>query len=67
MKQKIDSVNGDLDRLCRPKIEEKKMVILSVMLATLGHFSRFSPDDHLDICLIDHFGTLDPRYFVLCI
>ena len=29
------------------------MAILSVMLAILGHFSRFSPDDHLDICFSD--------------
>ena len=34
-----------------PKIE--KMAILSVMLAILGHFLRFSPDDHLDTCFSD--------------
>ena len=34
-----------------PEIE--KMAILSVMLAILGHFSRFSPDDHLDTCFSD--------------
>ena len=36
-----------------PKI--KKMAILSVMLAILGHFSRFTPDDHLDICFSDQY------------
>ena len=34
-----------------PKIE--KMAILSVMLAILDQFSRFSPDDHLDTCFSD--------------
>ena len=34
-----------------PEIE--KMAILSVMLAILGHFLRFSPDDHLDTCFSD--------------
>ena len=34
----------------------KKMAILSVMLAILGHFLRFSPDDHLDICFSDQQG-----------
>ena len=34
-----------------PKIE--KMAILTVMLAILGHFLRFSPDDHLDTCFSD--------------
>ena len=34
-----------------PKIE--KMAILSVMLAILGHFSRFSPADHLNTCFSD--------------
>ena len=34
-----------------PKIE--KMAILSVMLAIMGHFSKFSPDDHLDTCFSD--------------
>ena len=34
-----------------PKIE--KMAILSGKLAILGHFSRFSPDNHLDICFSD--------------
>ena len=29
------------------------MAILSDMLAILGHFSRFSPDDHLDTCFSD--------------
>ena len=29
------------------------MAILSVMLAILGHFLRFSPDDHLDTCFSD--------------
>ena len=37
-----------------PKIE--KMAILSVMLAIVGHFSRFSPEDHLDICFSDQQG-----------
>ena len=32
-----------------PKIE--KIAILSVMLAILGYFSMFSPNDHTDICL----------------
>ena len=32
-----------------PKIE--KMAVLSVILAILGYFSRFSPNDHTDICL----------------
>ena len=34
-----------------PKIE--KMAILSGKLAILGHFSRFSPNDHLDTCFND--------------
>ena len=29
------------------------MAILSVILAILGHFSSFSPDDHLDTCFSD--------------
>ena len=27
------------------------MAVLSVMLAILGYFSKFSPNDHTDICL----------------
>ena len=34
-----------------PKIE--KMAILSGKLAILGHFSRFSPNNHLDTCFND--------------
>ena len=49
------------------------MAILSVMLAILGHFSRFSPDDHLDTCFSDQldftestlvFYTLRYYYFM---
>ena len=32
------------------------MAILSVMLAIVGHFARFSPEDHLDICFNDQQG-----------
>ena len=36
-----------------PKIE--KMAILSFILAILGHFFRFSPNDLLDICFREGF------------
>ena len=38
-----------------PKNHQKlmAMAILSVLLAILGHFSRFLPDDHLDTCFSD--------------
>ena len=41
-----------------PKNHQKlmAMAIQSVMLAILGHFLRFSPDDHLDICFSDQQG-----------
>ena len=49
------------------------MAILSVMLAILGHFSRFSPDDHLDMCFSDLQDFTEstlvlyiPKYSVLC-
>ena len=29
------------------------MAILSIIMAILGHFPIFSPDDHLDICFSD--------------
>ena len=31
----------------------EKMAILNVMLSIFGHFSRFSPDNQLDICFSD--------------
>ena len=34
-----------------PKTEN--MAILSIIMAILGPFSRFSPDDHLDVCFSD--------------
>ena len=33
--------------------KNEKMAILSVMMVILGHFSRFSPYDLLDICFSD--------------
>ena len=41
-----------------PKNDQKlkKMAILSVMLAILRPFSRFLPDDHLNICFSDQQG-----------
>ena len=48
------------------------MAILGVMLAILGHFSRFSPDDHLDTCFSDQQDFTEstlvlyiPRYSII--
>ena len=49
------------------------MAIISGMLAILGHFSRFSSDDHLEICFSDQQDFTEStlvlyvmRYSVLC-
>ena len=53
-----------------PKTEKK--AILSFILAILGHFFRFSPDDLLDICFSDQQDFTDsklvlynPRYSII--